>query len=167
MNANGRAFRKALNRAVHSDYEWGCHLDVVKRAGLNHWFGETVKSQEGLLGLQWGRRTSVRLEHNGRMTGRIRVGERLCWGWRESLESLTWLLVYADGSVMQTAWCTPVHYRKWWLEKVFVSKISSHYLSLTLPHPFSLSLCFSVKENEMNFLHLPLFDDRGCCLQWG
>lgn len=33
-----------------------------------------------------------------------------------------WLLFWADGSVMQTAWCMAVHYRKWWLGEVICHK---------------------------------------------
>ena len=101
---------------------------------------DSKKSGRAPLSLQWGRRMSVWLEHSGRMTGRISVREKLCcscadspWGHSPLTVVLCWWFRNAK------AWCMPVHYRKWWLEKVFASKVS-----------FLLSFIyfFKLKENK-------------------
>ena len=87
--------------------------------------GDSKKSGRAPLSLRWGRRMSAWLEHSGRMTGRISVREKLCCSCGDSPWGHSPLtVVCADGPVMHTAWCVPVHYRKRWLEKVFVSEVS-------------------------------------------
>lgn len=66
--------------------------------------GDSKKSGRAPLSSQWGRRMSVRLEHSGRMTGRISVRERLrcsCgdgpWGHSPLTVVLCWWFCNANG----------------------------------------------------------------------